>query len=76
MHTVKKQFSLSSEQDEFIDSLVRKKTFKDKSEVVRHGIELIREKFQEMELEKMARAYSTDQAFIQAGKEGSRLQDL
>jgi Arc/MetJ-type ribon-helix-helix transcriptional regulator len=76
MPIVKKQFSLSPEQNEFIDSLIRKKTFKDKSEVVRHGIELLRQKFQEMELEKMAIEYSNDLDFIQAGKKGINLQKL
>jgi len=76
MHILKKQFSLSSEQDEFIAYLVKKKAFKDKSEVVRHGIELLRQKFQEMELEKMAQDYSNYNDFINTGKKGIKLQNL
>jgi len=76
MPIVKKQFSVSSEQDEFINSLVKKKTFKDKSEVVRRGIELLRQGLQEMELERMAREYSTNPDFIQTGKKGINLQKL
>jgi len=76
MPNMKRQFSLSLEQDEFINHLVKKKVFKDKSEVVRQGIELLRRKFQEMELEKMARDYSNDPDFINTGKEGIRLQSL
>ena len=76
MNILKKQFSLSSEQDEFIAYLVKKKAFKDKSEAVRHGIELLRYKFQEMELEKMAQDYSKYTDFINTGKKGIKLQNL
>lgn len=76
MPVVKKQFSLSSEQVEFISFLVKKKAFKDKSQVVRSGIELLRQRFQEIELEEMAREYSADESFIQTGKRGIKLQNL
>ncbi|MBU4345134.1 MAG: hypothetical protein L6247_03735 [Desulfobacteraceae bacterium] len=76
MPYVKKQFSLSSEQNEFIDSVVRKKSFRDKSEVVRYGIELLKQQFQDMELREMAKDYSNDRDFVQIGKRGIKLQDL
>ena len=76
MPYVKKQFSLSSEQNEFIDSIVRKKSFKDKSEAVRYGIELLKQQFQDMELREMAKDYSNDRDFVQIGKRGVKLQDL
>ena len=76
MAYVKKQFSLSSEQNEFIDSLVRKRSFKDKSEAVRYGIELIKRQFQDMELREMAKDYSNDRSFVQIGKRGVKLQNL
>lgn len=76
MPYVKKQFSLSLEQDEFIDSIVRKRSFKDKSEAVRYGIELVKQQFQDMELREMAKDYSNDRDFVQIGKEGVKLQNL
>jgi Arc/MetJ-type ribon-helix-helix transcriptional regulator len=76
MPYVKKQFSLSSEQNEFIDSIVRKKSFKDKSEAVRYGIELVKQQFQDMELREMAKDYSNDHDFVQIGKRGVKLQGL
>ena len=76
MPYVKKQFSLSSEQNEFIDSVVRKKSFRDKSEVVRYGLELLKQQFQDMELREMAKDYSNDRDFVQIGKRGVKLQDL
>ncbi|HUV50979.1 MAG TPA: hypothetical protein VMW78_08180 [Anaerolineae bacterium] len=76
MPYVKKQFSLSLEQNEFIDKIVRKKSFKDKSEVVRYGIELLKQQFQDMELREMAKDYSIDRDFVQIGKRGSKLQGL
>jgi len=76
MPYVKKQFSLSLEQNEFIDSIVRKKLFKDKSEAVRYGIELVKQRFQDMELREMAEDYSNDRDFVQIGKEGVKLQNL
>ena len=75
MPVVKRQFSLSSEQDEFINSLVKKKTFKNNSQVVKSGIELLRQKLQEIELEEMAREYSADVSFIRTGKKGIKLQN-
>lgn len=76
MAYVKKQFSLSLEQNEFIDSMVRKKSFKDKSDVVRYGIRLVKQQFQDMELREMAKDYSNDHDFVQIGKRGGKLQDL
>ena len=76
MPYVKKQFSLSSEQNEFIDSIVRKRSFKDKSEAVRYGIELVKQQFQDMELREMAKDYSNDRDFVQIGKKGVKLQNL
>ncbi|MFV9644304.1 MAG: hypothetical protein ACNYWU_00640 [Desulfobacterales bacterium] len=76
MPYVKKQFSLSLEQNEFIDSIVRKRSFKDKSEAVRYGIELVKQQFQDMELREMAKDYSTDRDFVQIGKRGVKLQGL
>ncbi|NQT10815.1 MAG: hypothetical protein HQ573_06575 [Desulfobacteraceae bacterium] len=76
MPYVKKQFSLSSEQNEFIDSVVRKKSFRNKSEVVRYGIELLKQQFQDMELREMAKDYSNDRDFVQIGKREIKLQDL
>ncbi len=74
MIILKRKFSLGSEQDKFIDSLVKKKVYKDSSAVVRYGIELLRQRFQQIELEKMAIEYSTDRGFIQTGKKGIKLQ--
>ena len=76
MPYVKKQFSLSLEQNEFIDSIVRKRSFKDKSEAVRYGIELVKQQFQDMELREMATDYSNDRDFVQIGKRGVKLQGL
>lgn len=76
MPYVKKQFSLSLEQNEFIDSIVRKRSFKDKSEAVRYGIELVKQQFQDMELREMAKDYSNDRDFVQIGKKGVKLQNL
>jgi len=76
MPYVKKQFSLSLEQNEFIDSIVREKSFKDKSEAVRYGIELVKQRFQDMKLREMAEDYSNDRDFVQIGKEGAKLQNL
>ena len=76
MPYVKKQFSLSSEQNEFIDSIVRNKSFKDKSDVVRYGIRLVKQQFQDMELREMAKEYSNDRDFVQIGKKGVKLQGL
>ncbi len=76
MPYVKKQFSLSLEQNEFIDSIVRKRSFKDKSEAVRYGIELIKRQFQDMELREMAKDYSNDHDFVKIGGKGVKLQNL
>jgi len=56
--------------------MVRKKSFKDKSDVVRYGIRLIKQQFQDMELREMAKDYSNDHDFVQIGKRGIKLQDL
>lgn len=70
MIILKRKFSLGSEQDKFIDSLVKKKVYKDSSAVVRYGIELLRQRFQQIELEKMAIEYSLIGDLFKPAKKG------